>query len=82
MPSDNQTKKTASTTKRLMISSIFQIAFIIVIIIGGVTPTMFINGYSFYLVWFILYLILDAISITQIIAFRIPSKPKGLKVLL
>jgi len=76
LPSSTRTKKISKTTKRLMMSAIFQIIFILMIIIGGITPAMYINGYSFYFIWFIAFLTLYGISFSQIIAFRVPGKPR------
>jgi len=72
MPNERSTS-TAKTTKRLMMSSIFQIVLILMLIIGGVTPALYINPWSFYFIWFIGFLTLYGISLTQILAFRLPT---------
>jgi len=68
---------TAVTTKRLMTSAIFQMVLIVIVVIGGVTPAMYINPWAFYFIWFIGYLSLYGISLTQILAFRSPTPDRS-----
>jgi len=74
---NKKARKLVTTTKRLMFSSIFQVSFALLVIIGAVGGAFWTNPWSFYTLWFLIFLTLSGVSLTQILAFRITSRHRG-----